>query len=125
LDSDLTDNIRGINADPPIIAPDDDGIRPAGPGNACFYCRRKIGERHSTTCVTWVRAVKIRAIVEFDSDEPVSFTKRDIEERYNEGSFCASTILGWMEAMADESDRGCLCGIVRFEVEEMSPDGEP
>lgn len=106
----MSDNIRGINAKPPIIAPDDDGIRPAGPGNACFYCRRKIGERHSTTCVMWVRAVKIRAILEFDIDEPVSFTKNDIEARFNEGSFCASTILEWMEAMAGESDRAAFAG---------------
>jgi hypothetical protein len=35
----------------PLVAPNDDGIRPAGPRDACFYCRQKVGQPHKPDCV--------------------------------------------------------------------------
>ena len=35
-----------------IVTADDEGIRPAGKPDECFYCLRKVGELHRDDCVT-------------------------------------------------------------------------
>ena len=36
---------------PLVTADDDDGVRPAGKANECFYCQRLIGNPHKAGCV--------------------------------------------------------------------------
>jgi hypothetical protein len=35
----------------PLVLPNDDGIRPAGNSDECFYCNQKIGTSHKEDCV--------------------------------------------------------------------------
>lgn len=120
----------------PIVASNDDGIRPAGPRDACFYCGQKVGRWHLVTCVVVTKRVELLVVATlpdgstmsgtWQTDEPHSFTALQIEGKYNQGSWCASNIAG--EAIEWEAGRswadlapyerrmnGCLCGLVRFE----------
>ena len=40
-----------MSVEPHIVTPDDDGIRPAGKPDECFYCHQKVGEKHTPECV--------------------------------------------------------------------------
>lgn len=98
----------------PLVDPKDDGIRPAGYPDECFYCSQKIGQPHSHSCVTVKKKVRLRVIVEVDMDQPHSQTPDDIERRYNQGSWCANNALQWLQNKI--VDKGsCLCGDLKVE----------
>lgn len=44
-----------------VVRPDDHGIRPAGPRDACFYCHSLVGELHGSECVIPQRTVVLSA----------------------------------------------------------------
>lgn len=48
--------------------PNDDGIRPAGPPDVCFYCNQKVGFPHIQTCVAVKKTVRLRFLVEVDAE---------------------------------------------------------
>jgi hypothetical protein len=68
-------NIRPIfTSDPrnpdqwPLVAVNDDGIRPAGEPDECFYCHQKVGQPHGRDCV----CVKKRVLVRYTVDVEIS-----------------------------------------------------
>lgn len=75
----------------PLVLLNDNGIRLAGKPDECFYCHSKVGEPHKRDCVVIRKRVKMRFIVEIETDEPHSWTKDDIEFHYNNSS-CARII---------------------------------
>ena len=97
----------------PLVAPNDDGIRPAGKPDECFYCARKVGQPHGSTCVVVTRKWRVRFQVELDVDMPHCWQEHDIEFRYNEGTWCADNLV----TMLSECDGGdpCLCDRVTAE----------
>lgn len=60
---------------PPLVAADDDGIRPAGPPDACLYCRQKVGQRHQLTCVIWTRPVELLLTIGLIQQVPHHWTE--------------------------------------------------
>src|SRR5271157_1489277 len=81
------------------VLSNDDGIRPAGPPDACFYCRKKVGELHKASCVMIHQEVELEATFEgsdfklvFRCEEPWSWTERDIVFHYNDSSWCADNL---------------------------------
>lgn len=100
----------------PPVTPDDDGIRPAGPPDACLYCKQKVGDPHLAECVTVKRTVVVRMTVEYEVDVPQSWDKEQIEFHRNEGSWCANNALDELAQLHDaESAETCLCPSARFE----------
>jgi hypothetical protein len=77
---------------PWIVEADDDGIRPAGPPDRCFYCGVKAGEgkTHLLDCVIRTRTVVVRAQVDYVIRIPESWTAADVEFHRNEGTWCAN-----------------------------------
>lgn len=115
----------------PVVHKRDGGIRPAGEPNECFYCQRKIGQTHESTCVMVTKRVLLRVATldekitgSWELDTPHSFEPEVIERMRNESSWCQNNIFGsnvvWdqrgaikkLETMARA--HGCLCGKLRF-----------
>ena len=68
-----------MSADPwPLVVEKDDGIRPAGPPDACFYCAQKVGQLHARDCVMVVKVVRFRCTIEVDLTVPHSWTREEI-----------------------------------------------
>lgn len=43
----------------PLVDPNDDGIRPAGKPDECFYCNSKVGEEHGRQCCIVTKLVRL------------------------------------------------------------------
>lgn len=50
----------------PTVDPEDDGIRPAGASDECFYCHQKVGEPHQRDCVIVTKRVRVRYLIDVD-----------------------------------------------------------
>jgi hypothetical protein len=119
----------------PIVLKDDDGIRPAGNADECFYCYRKVGEPHAQNCVCVTSVVKYRVYMNlgdgerevgtFQRHDPYFWNAHDCEFHKNESSWCADNALDnieWfdegsakrLETWMEEQDR-CSCHPLRFE----------
>jgi len=111
------------------VLPDDYGIRPAGPRDACFYCQSKVGTPHASECVVIVRDVTYS--VQFNGEEVATYKTTDPSDwesetlyfHKNNSSWCASniekdnglTVINlekWGEL--DHSDETCLCDQVEL-----------
>lgn len=101
----------------PLVAVNDDGIRPAGKQDECFYCHQKIGQPHKADCVVITKRVKIKYTIELEVDVPYSWEAHEIEFQRNESSWCASNLID--ELKDYEEKHGCLCGITTCEFVEV------
>src|SRR5262245_41416287 len=61
-----------------LVDPFDDGIRPAGPKDTCFYCWQKVGEPHRRDCIVVTKVVRFRVSAEVDITVPHSWTEEQI-----------------------------------------------
>lgn len=110
-----------MRPDWPLVDPHDDGIRPAARPDECFYCQQKVGQPHKAECVIVTRKVKVCFTVDLELDEPFSWDA--IEFRYNDGSWCADSLIDMLaeatKVVRDDSGVGrgpCLCNVVPAEV---------
>ena len=99
-----------------IVLPDDDGIRPAGKQDRCFYCGREVGEYHVENCVMICRNVKVRYSFEIDIEVPAFWGKKDIEFHRNESRWCADNAIVEIETAAGND---CTCDFFKAEVIDM------
>lgn len=104
----------------PKVLPNDDGIRPAGSPIRCFYCNSMVGERHGDKCVIIKKKVKIKATVTLEVEVPKYWEERDIDFRYNEGTWCADNLIDMLE---EEKGDSCLCPKVLVEYVETTDEG--
>lgn len=111
--------MTNLPANWPLVDPNDDGIRPAGPSDICFYCRQKVGESHARDCVVVQRKVKLRYVVEIEVMMPHAWDGDDIEFNRNEGTWCANNCVDNIEAhISALRARGrCLCHDDAFHAE--------
>ena len=47
----------------PLVDVKDDGIRPAGSPDECFYCCQKVGQLHKLDCVIVEKLIEMRVLV--------------------------------------------------------------
>lgn len=86
-----------------IVQVDDDGIRPAGKPDECFYCKQKIGTQHKSDCVMLTQRGKVRLNLE---------------------------VIGWLPCTGAKEAKYCLdwkdYGLVQFlrSVADLIEDGE-
>jgi hypothetical protein len=71
-----------------ILPVDDDGVRPAGPPDRCFYCARPKGE-HALDCVCLERTVVVEMRIQYVRTVPKAWTVSQIEFLLNDSSSCA------------------------------------
>lgn len=101
-----------IPSDCPVTK--ENGPRPAGKPDECFYCHSKIGEQHKPECVCRRKTVRIRLSIEFDHDTVESWDREAIDFHLNESSYCLSNLMTEIEE--DARAAGCLCRIAVAEV---------
>jgi hypothetical protein len=83
----------------PAVLPNDEGIRPAGKPDQCFYCGRRVGQSHVYDCVTVTSLVRFAVLLNgtrmghYDRHSPHHWTTHDREFQLNEGSWCASNAM--------------------------------
>src|SRR5262245_5662300 len=97
----------------PLVAVNDDELRPAGKPEECYYCKQKIGTPHGSRCVCVTKRVRLRYSYEVKVDIPHFWTVDDIEFHRNESSWCADNSLDDLEKM--KGQHGCLCHVFSAE----------
>lgn len=98
------------------VDPDDDGIRPAGPDDACFYCRSRVGELHDKDCVAWLRRVKVRYTFEIETDMPTGWDEEEIAFHWHGSSWCSTNALDEIREYIEEEHNGCACQCFQGEI---------
>lgn len=95
-----------------VVAADDEGIRPAGPADACFYCQANVGHEHKAECVIRERTVIIELTMHVLVKVPESWDKDAVELKYNESSSCISGLLEDITRIDNRMRNAgyCLCG---------------
>ena len=102
----------------PCVLADDDGIRPAGPPDECFYCHSKVGERHGAQCVTVQQIVRYNVLMHdkvvgtFQRSEPYFWTPLDCEFHKNESSWCSDNALDAID-WVEETKAECVAEVER------------
>lgn len=74
----------------PVI---EDGVRPAGRPDRCFYCGVVKGAEHTKDCVIPQRTVVLRCTIEFVKEVPVFSDKDYLHFFFNEGTHCSDNEL--------------------------------
>lgn len=117
----------------PVVLPNDNGIRPAGPPDVCFYCRARVGEPHGATCVCVEKLVQYGVYVHgkkvgtFQRYDPHHWTFEECEFHKNQSSWCSDNALDaivWTDEAAvvevDATPEGeCTCSLLKFQFEEV------
>jgi len=97
-----------------VVRKDDDGIRPAGNPDECFYCHQKVGTNHNEKCPIIVKKVRIKYTFTIEQFVPAHWTKDDIEFSRNESSRCSNAAL--KDIILETWKTGnCCCGICKAE----------
>ena len=91
----------------------ENGPRPAGKPDRCFYCSQPLGSQHAPKCVCRERTVVVRAVIEYVIEVPESWTAEQIEFQRNDGSWCATNLIGELREIHEAG--ACLCPITSFE----------
>lgn len=89
----------------------DKAMRPASKLRACFYCNQPIGSFHEADCVLISKKATVRFSIEYDISVPAYWTKEDLEEHRNWGSWCMGNALSEITRQHGE----CLCGKGRID----------
>lgn len=97
------------------VLPNDEGIRPAGPPDACLYCRRRVGEEHGAECVIRDRTVMVAVTLELVIRVPESWDAEQVEFHRNDSSWCEANWADELAAAFDHLDAtgSCPCGDIR------------
>lgn len=97
-------------SDWPVVIENDDGIRPAGEPDECFYCHQKIGEEHKRDCVIVTKRVRVRYTIEVEIDVPHEWDPSMVLFSRNESRWCANNVTVDIEAdIGRRAANGCLC----------------
>ena len=101
----------------------DNGPRPAGKSDECFYCLMPLGADHAADCVCRRRTIVVQAVVEYVMAIPDHWSADRFEEHYNEGTWCAMNLA----PLLDIDRKGqCPCDLVTMHyLREANDEEEP
>ena len=110
----------------PLILKNDNGIRPNGQPDECFYCQQKVGQPHKIDCIILTRTVKVKYSFDIEIEVPYSWNAEDIEFHRNDGSWCANNALKELNKFAKKIDieGECFCNYFKAKVLEI-PEASP
>lgn len=110
----------------PVVLPNDNGIRPAGKPDECFYCNAKVGHLHGPRCVTVEQLVRYDVLFNGQTCgtyilyEPHHWDAEKCNGVRNHGHWCADNAMdgiAWNEPSVQakvEAVEGCACGVLTF-----------
>lgn len=84
----------------------ENGPRPAGPPDECFYCKVKVGQEHKEDCGLRSRSVVVRFIFHCVVMVPEDWDQDMIDFHYNESTWCAHNALDFLDTRKEEC---CWC----------------
>jgi hypothetical protein len=94
-----------------LVTPEN-GPRPFGRPDRCFYCGQALGAEHAPGCVLRRKVVMVEVTLRIPRVVPAAWDSRQVEFQLNDGSWCADNIEGdlaqYQESRGD--DAPCLCG---------------
>lgn len=90
----------------------DNGPRPAGKPDQCFYCNHPLGSEHREDCVTRQRTVVVRYAIEVTICVPEDWDEGTINFHRNDSTWCADNLIE--ELQRCPADR-CLCDVAKAE----------
>jgi hypothetical protein len=115
----------------PAVTPDDNGIRPAGEKDECFYCHSKVGQKHGAECVcvkqrVWYRVLSEgREVGTYNTYDPYHWDFTNCEFHKNDSTWCADNAvedIEWSDGeirkeayRRDAADDVCCCDLLSFE----------
>ena len=89
----------------------ENGPRPAGKPNRCFYCAQPIGSEHKADCVCRVKVVMVKVEMTIPRVVPISWDRGMVDFHLEGSSWCADNIVGdlqrYLDAKGDEAP--CMC----------------
>ncbi len=98
-----------------ILPVKDNGVRPAGAPNLCFYCGNAIQKEHKADCVCRQRTVVVELTLTYVISVPASWTEDDILFHRNDSSFCMNNDLTALAEWANEGNNcTCMMSAVKF-----------
>jgi hypothetical protein len=111
----------------------DNGPRPAGKPNECFYCHRKIGQQHANDCPCRHRTIVVEARIRYVTVTSEYVTPESFNARHDcsdgAGTWCGDNVFKDMERCGLNSDapegEPCACDSVKvLYIREASPEDE-
>lgn len=95
----------------------DEGIRPAGKPDRCFYCDIPQGQEHKSGCVIRNRTVVVRFHVDLVIPVPEDWDSDMVQFHYNDSSWCADNLATTLSETVERLDEqgGCMCRCVEAE----------
>jgi hypothetical protein len=93
----------------PLVLTDDDGIRPAGKPDECFYCNQKIGTPHLKDCVCVTKIIKAQYTFTIELEVPYHWDAEQFEYHRNDSSWCANNAISDIKMYMARLDSNCLC----------------
>ncbi len=111
----------------PLVAPNDDGIRPGSSLDQCWFCRSKVGTPHKLVCAAVTKTVRVVYSFTLDIEVPHHWQQHDVESHRNEeSSSCANNAIVEVAEFFDGSDDENPCACHSFECEYIDTvDGTP
>ena len=91
---------------------EENGPRPAGPPDECFYCHTPLGDQHKAECVCRKKTIMMQYTIEIPIVVPQYWGKENVEFFTNDSSSCGSNhVTEILQAFAGLWNTGqCLCG---------------
>lgn len=94
----------------------ENGPRPAGSPDHCFYCNIPVGGTHKTDCPLRKRTVMARVTIEIPWVTSESINKYEFYLMYqgsrSRSTWCAGNIIDVLSILIQDSE-SCLCGHVK------------
>lgn len=97
-----------------LVTPEN-GPRPAGKPDRCFYCQEPIGAEHKPDCVCRRKVVIVEVTVTFPRVMPQDWDAEINEFHMNESSSCQNNLIDFDLDRYREAcgDGFCLCGLIQ------------
>ena len=97
-----------------IVTPEN-GPRPAGGPDHCFYCGEPLGAEHKPDCVCRKKVVMVEVTITFPRVIPQGWDIEKNEFHMNESSSCQDNLIDFdLDRFRAASGEGfCLCGLIK------------
>ena len=93
----------------------ENGPRPRGRDDECFYCHHAIGTEHAKTCVCRKRTIMVRVEIDMAYDVPEHWDKDMIDFHFGDSSWCADNIVERLQKLQN-AGHTCLCSFANFKL---------
>lgn len=91
---------------------EDNGPRPAGKPDECFYCQQPLGGEHAQDCTLRLKVVMVKIELTMPRVVPASWDTEMVDFHLNDSSWCSDNIGNDIMCYLDAKEEGapCLCG---------------